>query len=125
MSNSKAKPGTIVWHDLTVKNATEVKEFYKQVVGWDSTDHDMGGYNDYNINLPGTGDTVAGICHARGSNANLPAQWLTYVQVDDVNECAEKCKQLGGTILDGPRKMAGSNFCVIKDPAGAVLALID
>lgn len=124
MSQDKPKTGSIVWTDLTVKDADKVKDFYCKVIGWDSTDHDMGDYNDYNINLSGGGDTVAGICHARGSNANIPPQWMVYVQVDSVPDSAAKCAELGGKVIDGPRKLGDSDFCVIQDPEGAVIALI-
>ena len=66
---------------------------------------------------------MAGICHARGSNANLPAQWLMYVVVEDVEASARHCVELGGELLDGPRELGGGRFCVIRDPAGAVCAL--
>jgi uncharacterized protein len=117
------KAGEIVWTDLTIDNATDVKEFYERVVGWKSSPLSMGTYDDYLIK---TGDekVVAGICHARGSNANLPAQWLVYVAVEDVTASAAACEALGGKLLDGPRKMNGKDFCVIQDPAGAVMALI-
>lgn len=84
----------------------------------------MGEYDDFNINLPKIGDTIAGVCHARGSNNNLPAQWLMYVRVKDVTVSAKKCQNLGGTVLDGPREMGSDQFCVIQDPEGAVLALV-
>jgi predicted enzyme related to lactoylglutathione lyase len=84
----------------------------------------MGEYNDYDIRLPESDDVVAGICHARGTNANLPPQWLIYVTVEDVNKSTELCKENGGIVVDGPRKMGEYNFCVIQDPAGAVIALI-
>lgn len=116
--------GRIEWMDLTVQDATSIQKFYTSVVGWSSGEVDMGHYNDYNINLPDTGDTIAGVCHAKGSNANLPSQWLVYVRVESVGESAEQCKKMGGKVLDGPRRMGGSNFCVIEDPAGAVMALI-
>ena len=115
--------GSIVWQDLTVPNAPEVRDFYCQVVGWTYTDRDMEEYNDFNINLPGTAETVAGICHARGSNANIPPQWLVYISVADVAESARRCEELGGKVIDGPRSMGGATFCVIQDPAGAVAAL--
>ena len=121
---SKSSVGVIEWCDLTVDDAIGVSDFYCDVVGWNKTAMSMGDYDDYEINLPATGATVAGICHARGSNANLPAQWLMYVRVEDVERSAARCAELGGEILDGPREMAGSNFCVIRDPAGAVLALM-
>jgi len=116
--------GRIEWLDLTVGDATRFKNFYCNVIGWKSADVDMGSYADFNINLPETGDTVAGICHARGMNANIPAQWLVYVRVADVKESAAECEKRGGKVLDGPRRMGGSNFCVIQDPAGAVMALL-
>ena len=116
--------GKIVWHDLTVDNADSVKDFYCKVVGWSSSEHDMGEYNDHNINLQSSGETVAGICNARGSNAKIPPQWLLYVNVSNVQESAQLCIELGGKVIDGPRKMGKSDFCIIEDPAGAVLALI-
>lgn len=116
--------GRIEWMDLTVGDAGSVQNFYTSVVGWKSSEVDMGHYNDFNINLPDTGDTIAGVCHAKGSNANLPSQWLVYVRVESVAESAEKCKKMGGEVLEGPRRMGGSSFCVIKDPAGAVMALV-
>jgi len=116
--------GRIEWVDLTVGDAERVKNFYANVVGWKAEDVDMGSYSDFNMNLADSGDTIAGICHARGSNANVPAQWLMYVRVADVTESAEQCEKRGGKVLDGPRRMGGSNFCVIEDPSGAVLALV-
>lgn len=116
--------GRIEWLDLTVGDAERVKNFYAKVVGWKTEDVDMGSYSDFNMNLPDSGDTVAGVCHARGSNANMPSQWLVYVRVNDVSESAEECEKRGGKVLDGPRRMGGSNFCVIEDPAGACMALI-
>ena len=78
----------------------------------------------FNINLPDTGETIAGVCHAKGSNANLPSQWLIYVRVESVADSAQRCTKMGGKVLEGPRRMGGSNFCVIQDPAGAVMALL-
>ena len=116
--------GRVESMDLTVDDASHIRSFYTSVVGWSSSEVDMGSYSDFNINLPGTQDTIAGVCHARGSNQNIPSQWLIYVRVESVADSAEKCKKLGGEVLDGPRRMGGSNFCVIKDPAGAVMALL-
>ena len=126
MSDEK-KPavGAIVWRDLTVPDAEEVRRFYCEIVGWQARPHDMGDYHDFDIIVPGTGETVAGICHSRGTNANVPPQWLVYVTVEDVDRSAERCVALGGEIVDGPRAMGRQRFCVIRDPSGAVLALID
>tara|TARA_B110000858_G_scaffold77483_1_gene89796 strand:- start:34719 stop:35144 length:426 start_codon:yes stop_codon:yes gene_type:complete len=116
--------GKIEWMDLTVPDAGRLQKFYTSVVGWSSSEVDMGSYSDFNLNLPGTQNTLAGVCHPRNSNANIPSQWLIYVRVESVANSAEQCKKMGGEVLDGPRRMGGSNFCVIKDPAGAVMALL-
>jgi predicted enzyme related to lactoylglutathione lyase len=67
---------------------------------------------------------MAGVCHARDTNANVPPQWLIYVKVASVAECARRATEAGGAVVDGPRKMGGSMFAVIRDPAGAVIGVI-
>jgi len=118
------RPGTIVWTDLTVPDAERLARFYSEVAGWQPAAVGMGEYDDFNM-LPAKGDApVAGICHARGPNANLPPQWLIYICVSDVAGSARHCVELGGKVVDGPRRMGDKTFCVIQDPAGAVAALI-
>ncbi|MDA9612112.1 VOC family protein [OM182 bacterium] len=116
--------GHVEWLDLTVGDASRMKSFYQKVVGWKASEVDMGSYNDFNMNSADGTQTVAGICHARGLSNNLPAKWLAYVRVEDVTKSAESCINHGGKVLDGPRRMGGSNFCVIEDPEGAVIALL-
>jgi predicted enzyme related to lactoylglutathione lyase len=122
--SEKSKVGVIEWRDLTVDNAEEVKDFYSKVVGWDSSTLSMGDYDDYCVNLPGSDETIAGICHARGDNAKIPPQWLMYVRVESVMDSVKQCIDLGGAVIHGPLKQFGGDFCIIQDPAGAVLALL-
>ena len=114
--------GKITWRDLTIENAEPVRDFYEKVVGWKSTPEDMGGYCDFSMFTPGD-ECVAGICHARGTNAGMPPQWLMYVTVEDVDKSAAACTEMGGEVVVAPRKMGSGRVCVIKDPAGAVCAL--
>lgn len=116
--------GEIVWRDLTVSDPGPLKEFYADVVGWKFSEQSMGDYSDFNVEVPSSGEVVAGLCHARGINAGVPPQWLVYVAVGNVAASAAACVAHGGKVVDGPRDMGGSQFCVIQDPAGAVLALI-
>jgi uncharacterized protein len=117
--------GTLLWTDLTVPDAEAVRDFYAAVVGWSHTPIEMKGYSDYQMNNPATGDAVAGICHARGVNAGLPAQWLLYFRVADIDKSIAQCTQHGGILLVQPKAMgAYGRFCVIQDPAGAVVALL-
>ncbi len=116
--------GSIGWIDLTVPDAAAVRDFYQAVVGWTVSPVKMGDYDDFCMNPPSTGQPVAGVCHARGENGDLPPQWLIYITVRDVDASAAKCVSLGGKVVAGPRNLAGQGrFCVIRDPAGAVAAL--
>ena len=66
--------GSIVWTDLTTDKAAQTREFYEAVVGWTSAPVSMGDYDDFNMVAPESGRTIAGVCHARGSNADLPGR---------------------------------------------------
>ena len=125
MSDSERPPvGTILHFDLTVDDAPSIRDFYTSVVGWEIEDMDMGDYQDYVLTSPTTGAWVGGVCHARGDNADLPPQWLMYVQVDDLEASLQRCLDGGGIVITGIRGEPGSQYAVIQDPAGAVLALM-
>jgi predicted enzyme related to lactoylglutathione lyase len=122
--DGKPEIGSIGWIDLTVEKAEEVRAFYGAVVGWETEAVDMGGYSDFNMKGPESGKPMAGVCHARGGNAGLPAQWMIYITVADADVAAARCLELGGKVVAGPKDMAGyGRYCVVEDPAGAVSAL--
>jgi predicted enzyme related to lactoylglutathione lyase len=121
--NKKPLAGTIGWFDLTVDNADKVRDFYQGVVGWNHESVSMGDYNDYSMIPAGSKDPVAGVCHKRGGNADLPSQWLMYIIVEDVDSSVDTCREMGGEVITGPKSMGSARYAVIKDPAGAVCAL--
>ena len=115
--------GKIGWVDMSVDNADEVRDFYSAVVGLRAQDVDMGGYSDYSMLMRDSDDAICGICHARGSNAELPPGWLIYFIVENCDEAAAACTANGGKVLIEPKGLAGGRFCVIEDPSGATAAL--
>ena len=125
MAESKPKIGTILWCDLTVDNAEAVRDFYAAVVGWQAQPVDMGGYADCYMLPPEAEEAEAGICHARGSNAGIPPQWLLYVAVADMEESIRRCREHGGRVLRESRPLGSGRVCIVQDPAGAVCALYE
>lgn len=119
------KPGTIMWTDLTVPDAERVRDFYAEVVGWRPSPVDMGEYEDFNMLPLGSDAPAAGVCHARGMNADMPPVWMVYIVVADIEPSLQACQRLGGRILAGPKGEPGGRFAVIQDPAGAVAALVE
>ena len=115
--------GGVTWVDLTVADAPQVRDFYQAVAGWSAAPVDMGEYSDFAMIAPeGTG-AVAGICHARGGNADMPPVWMVYFSVPDLDAGLEACRDLGGEVLTPVRKAGGFRYAVVRDPAGAVCAI--
>lgn len=129
-SSTPAEPdwsalGTIGWFDLTVPDADVIRDFYADVVGWRTEPVDMGGYSDWNM-TDKAGMPRAGVCWQRGPNSTLPAVWLAYVNVRDLDLALERALERGGEAIKGPTNMGGSGrYAVIRDPAGAVLGLFE
>lgn len=115
--------GKIGWIDMTAVDATGLRDFYEEVVGWKIEDTSMGDYSDYTMMSPDDGAAISGICHSRGSNTDMPGGWLIYITVADVAKSAAACVAKGGKLLVEPRGLAGGLFCVIEDPSGATAAL--
>ena len=125
MANDVKEIGEIVWVDLTIPGAEELREFYLSVTGWEADEFKMGDYNDYVVKTPHNKQTVAGICHARGKNADLPPHWLIYIKVQNLDASVAAAQQNGGEILAGPRQFGAARYCVLKDPAGAAFAVVE
>ena len=106
----ETEKGRIGWIDITVEDAEGLRDFYAAVVGWNYEEVAMGDYADFAMTAPDTGTAAAGICHARGSNAELPSQWLIYVNVEDAEASARACAEHGGKVLVGPKPMGGGVF---------------
>lgn len=119
---SETALGGVAWVDLTVDDADGVRDFYMAVTGWTPHEVSMGDYADYAM-LDAQGQPVAGVCHARGSNADLPATWLVYVTVADLDAAVATVEEKGGRVVVAPRSMGADRMAVVSDPAGGTLAL--
>jgi predicted enzyme related to lactoylglutathione lyase len=119
------KVGTVGWMDLTVPDAVAVKDFYAAVTGWEPSPVNMGDYEDFCMAPSGSGP-VAGVCHARGSNASLPPVWLIYITVADLDVSLAQVESKGGKIVRPATGMGGyGRYAVVQDPAGAISALFE
>lgn len=114
--------GHIGWFDLTVDDAALVRDFYAAVAGWQPSAVPMAGYADFAMQAP-DGTAVAGVCHRRGPNADLPAQWIAYIVVADLDQSHRRAVELGATSLRAPTGSGGGRTAFLRDPAGAVFAL--
>lgn len=122
-----APVGRIAWMDLTVPDAASAREFYKDVVGWSVQDVPMRdqdvSYADY-LMLREDGEPGGGVCHARGTNADLPPVWMMYLPVGDVDESLRRVEAEGGKVLKASKGKNGKYvYAAIQDPLGVTFAL--
>lgn len=124
---TKTPVGTIISADITVPHATELRDFYKAVVGWESEDMPLsdehGEYADY-VMKDNKGNWVGGVCHQRGANKDLPPQWIVYINVENIGASVDACLKLGGKVLKESKNEDGSlQYALLQDPVGAILAV--
>jgi predicted enzyme related to lactoylglutathione lyase len=116
-------PGALSWNELTSKDASKAKPFYSAVFGWDSDDHDMGPmtYTEWKLNDKSIGGMID-----MGDQlpAGVPAFWLPYFAVDDCDATVAKTEQIGGSIMRPPMDIPAGRFSILRDPEGAVFAVI-
>jgi uncharacterized protein len=127
-SREGAGMGRIAWLDLTVADAVAAREFYRAVVGWGAEQVEMKDgserYADFNMVDEG-GIPMAGICHARGANAELPPVWMIYLPVGDLEESTRRVREEGGRVIAEVTGSDGATvYAAIEDPVGACLALV-
>ena len=122
---SKYQPGQFSWIDLMSPDAAAAKSFYQALFGWDATDNptDQGGvYTQFTCE----GQMVAGLGQMgeEMKSARVPATWNSYVSVQDVEACAARAAELGGSVVMPPMQvMDAGKMAIISDPTGAALSL--
>ena len=117
--------GTFCWTELMTGNVAAAKKFYTELVGWKAIDEDIGGLTYTMLFPPGSEQPVGGMMQMDGPEwEGVPPHWMPYALVDDVDERAQRCTQLGGQIKVPPTNIPNiGRFCVIEDPTGAEIAL--
>jgi uncharacterized protein len=114
------QPGAICWNELMTTDVAGAKSFYTQLLGWKTEPFGPG--MDYTILK--NGDTgIGGILAAH--KPGVPAHWLPYVLVEDVDATVAQTVKLGGTVCNaGINVPEVGRIAVLKDPQGAVFGII-
>jgi predicted enzyme related to lactoylglutathione lyase len=116
-------PGFVGWHELYAGNIDREWDFYAKLFGWTKArSMDMGAMGVYQT------FAINGI--ESGGMMNRPPQvpapfWNYYLGVDSVAAAAERAKQRGATVVNGPMEVPGGAWIVqALDPQGAFFSVI-
>jgi hypothetical protein len=117
--------GTFCWTELVTRDITAAKRFYAELIGWRMVQDHVGGTNYTMLFPPGSKRPVGGMMAMDSDHwAGIPPHWMPYIPVQDVDDRARRCKELGGQVKFPPTDVPNiGRFCVIEDPTGAAIAL--
>ena len=119
--------GKVLWSELNTRDVEGAKTYYGSVCGWTFEAMPMaGGEGDYTIGKRGD-EMVAGIFDITGMPGleQVPAHWLTYIGVDDVDATCAATKTAGGEVIREPFDIPNTGrIAIVQDPTGAVLGLM-
>ena len=115
--------GRFVWYELLTDDPDGAQPFYKEVVGWGTSEWD-GGTTPYTMWMNGE-TPVGGVMQLPGEAKAMgaPSHWLAYVATPDVDETSRRATELGAKVLNGPMDIPKvGRISIIADPQGAVFA---
>lgn len=118
--------GQFCWFDLITPDEGAAKAFYTEVVGWSTTEFDMGGTPYTMFALPGTTEALGGIMKLTEASreAGVPPHWIGYVSTPDIEATFARAVELGAEVHHGVTPISSvGRFAVLADPAGGAFAL--
>ncbi len=110
------------WADLSTPDPATAAKFYSGLFGWklDKGEKDPSGY----LHIKSGEKYIGGIPPAEHRDPKIPAHWLVYFDVADVDASTTKARQMGAQVHMPPREMEGvGTWSIVADPQGAVFAL--
>lgn len=117
-------PGTFGWAELNARGVENAVPFYERVFGWSTRRSGGDGSAPPYVEFLADGQSILGAQETPGSvPAEVPAYWLVYFAVDDVDATAGRAEELGGRQMVPPQDYPGGRFAVLADPQGAAFAI--
>jgi len=117
--------GRFVWQDLVTDDVDGSRSFYSQLLGWSYEERTRLG-KPYVLVKTRDGQIVAGMTSVERDDPDQPiAQWVSYVQVENVDSAAEAVRAAGGDVLVAPLALDGvGRAALVTDSQGAPLGLV-
>ncbi len=118
------EPGAFCWGELNTNDTGKALTFYRQMFNWGIRGKEDGSseYTEFTAD----GQSIGGMMAIKKEWGEVPPHWLAYYQVSDCDGMAAKAKDLGATLMVPGTDIPGTGrFAIIRDPQGAVFAIIE
>ena len=119
-------PGAMSWNELATPDSAASQAFYGALLGWEFAAEGPPGY----MLIRNRGRNNGGILQMTDEwklpDGNfMPAHWTVYFSVADIDAAVEQVGELGGEAMyDTMEAPDTGRFRIIREPAGAVLTII-
>src|SRR5262249_48970674 len=119
-----SEPGALCWTELSTRDTKAAEKFYTQLFRWPPKHSAPGSAMEY-TDFANQGQHLIGMMSMPPQMpASVPAHWLPYFQVADVDASTAKAQSLGAAVRVSPQDIPNTGrFSVIADPQGATCAL--
>lgn len=111
------EPGCLTWNELATPDVDAAIALYSRLFGW-HIEFLAGMPVPYWVIRVGARDN-GGLRGLTAADAGVPARWLPYFVVADVDEAGATAVANGGAVLAGPTEQPKGRFSVLSDPQGA------
>jgi hypothetical protein len=119
--DDKSVHGTWHWHELWAKDLAGAVDFYTQTFGYEVDSMQMP-QGEYCV-LTTDGLARGGIMQS--PMTQIPAMWIPYLHVDDVDKTLARAQAMGAKIVVASREVPNvGRFAIIADNVGATVGLI-
>jgi hypothetical protein len=121
---SVADESPFIWHELVTADQPTSGTFFSKLFGWNRREVDAGPFGTYTL-FQRNGRDVAGMMNPTHDTPGTGSYWHAYIAVGNVDECARRAPELGGSVLVAPHDVPDvGRICVVADPTGAVAHLM-
>ncbi len=128
MANTAAttRKDVLWWHELNCWDAQAAMIFYARMLGWQFETLRLPGGERYHVAWR-QGRPLCGILELNAAlHAGIPAHWMTYLAVDDLNACLKETARAGGRTVRTPVTLPSvGRLAVVVDATDALIGFIE
>jgi predicted enzyme related to lactoylglutathione lyase len=119
----REEPGTLCWNEVATRKPDAVGGFYTNLFGWKTTQ--LPGAMGMTYTMFQNGETpIGGMFEIRPEMGPMPANWMPYIMVENVDTSFAKATGLGAKALMPPTDIPEmGRFATIMDPQGAAISI--
>ncbi len=119
--------GAIWWSELCTRDPAAARAFCARLYGWEIEEMPDPNGGIYLVCRQG-GQAIAGIfdmAKAPHIPESVPAHWMTYIAVDDVDATVAEATGGGGRVGQPPFDIPGvGRIAMVADPTGAIVGVM-